>query len=756
MGQVTFFYLKKNNRYLNTSRAIPRNMKTTTFLLLIICMFSFPANAGTWQTTITHTATPVTIDGKLDDAAWTSVTPITEMWEHYPTDTVRASKQTDIYLAYDENYLYIAALCYDTREKLIVQSLSRDDNGAFWVSDAFSATIDPLNSGRNGYFFGLNAGGGEIDALASQSGYYPQFDNEWSNKWMSAVGRSPEGYIYEMAIPFSIMSIDPNNKVWGINFLRNDMEFKNAYYTWTKYDISHDGRDLGYLGQMVFDSVPNGGKGKINIIPSITGGVKKDYEEENNPGYDFIYGLDAKIALSPRTNLDLMVVPDFSQANVDREYLNFGRFEYYMQEQRQFFLESSDLFTNFGADNFKPIYTRRIGIKDWNNYRIWGGGRLTGSRGESLRYGLLNVQTDRYEQDPAENFTIGVFEKNVGKSTLKGLITNIEKFDTSGYLSKRFNRTAGIDYQYKYSEGRFMSYGSANKSFTSENADDSYYMQAGTDYNGRQLHSFNKINYVADNYINDLGFFSRMYLEEPERDTTIRRGIVEVKNWTELYIYPRAESKLSYYSPYLQHESYFDIQGELEERVLGTGIRANHKNTGFTSLYYWHSDVYLPYQAKVNDDIIMPIEHYAAHGIGFFHKTDERKVVKHEFNIKLSEYYRGSKLEYYNSLTLRLMPYAKITADYTYCLLEFPEPWGRYVYHLAGFQTDVFLSRDLIWTTLLQLNTQNERFKLNSRFQWRYSPMSSFYIVLAENFDQSTGDPQNISLTAKLTYWLSR
>ena len=54
--------------------------------------------------------------------------------------------------------------------------------------------------------------------------------------------------------------------------------------------------------------------------------------------------------------LDLTYNPDFSQAEVDDEIVNLRRFEIKLPEKRQFFLQNSDLFSNYGAvrtiDNF--------------------------------------------------------------------------------------------------------------------------------------------------------------------------------------------------------------------------------------------------------------------------------------------------------------------------------------------------------------------------------------------------------------------
>ena len=106
-------------------------------------------------------------------------------------------------------------------------------------------------------------------------------------------------------------------------------------------------------------------------------------------------------------DLDLSVLPDFSTVEVDQQYIDFYRYEYYAPEQRSLFLENGDLFSGMGSIEddmipfesykIKPLYTRRIGIKDWEPVPMVYGVRLSGNVNEDLRIGLSNAQTEKYE-----------------------------------------------------------------------------------------------------------------------------------------------------------------------------------------------------------------------------------------------------------------------------------------------------------------------------------------------------------------------
>ena len=80
-----------------------------------------------------------------------------------------------------------------------------------------------------------------------------------------------------------------------------------------------------------------------------------------------------KIAVTSSLNLDITVNPDFSQVEVDRQITNLSRFSLFFPEKRQFFIENSDLFSQFGFRQIRPFFSRRIGLSNGNVIPIIGG-----------------------------------------------------------------------------------------------------------------------------------------------------------------------------------------------------------------------------------------------------------------------------------------------------------------------------------------------------------------------------------------------
>jgi hypothetical protein len=71
-----------------------------------------------------------------------------------------------------------------------------------------------------------------------------------------------------------------------------------------------------------------------------------------------------------------------------------------------------------------------------------------------------------------------------------------------------------------------------------------------------------------------------------------------------------------------------------------------------------------------------------------------------------------------------------------------------------GLKIDYSLSTIMYLTAFLQYNTQAENVNINVRYQWRYRPMSDFFIVYSENYDPFFMT-KNRSLAFKWVYWFN-
>ena len=104
-------------------------------------------------------------------------------------------------LGYDETNLYIAAICYDhlPSKNFTIPSLKRDFE--FVQSDALVIYLDPFNDKVNGFAFGINPLGVQLEGLLQQGGRFGIL-KDWDNKWFSEIRQYEDRWVAEIRIPF--------------------------------------------------------------------------------------------------------------------------------------------------------------------------------------------------------------------------------------------------------------------------------------------------------------------------------------------------------------------------------------------------------------------------------------------------------------------------------------------------------------------------------------------------------------------------
>ena len=69
----------------------------------------------------------IRVDGRLDEPAWAALTPLTRFIQAQPHDGEPASEDTEVYLGFDDDALYVGAHMFDSDPSaLITKSLERD------------------------------------------------------------------------------------------------------------------------------------------------------------------------------------------------------------------------------------------------------------------------------------------------------------------------------------------------------------------------------------------------------------------------------------------------------------------------------------------------------------------------------------------------------------------------------------------------------------------------------------------------------
>lgn len=188
-------------------------------------------DSGRKSFTISRTDTPPIIDGRLDDAVWSTAAYVDDFHQTSPIDGAVPSEATIVRVTYDDDFLYIAAELKDS-DPSGIRATQMIQGKTFYSDDRFWIMLDSFNSKRNDYFFQVNANGVRRDALRENNS---RFIEEWSAIWQAESAIHEDGWATEIAIPFKSISFNPDSDTWGINFGRSIVR-KQEYAYWSSHD----------------------------------------------------------------------------------------------------------------------------------------------------------------------------------------------------------------------------------------------------------------------------------------------------------------------------------------------------------------------------------------------------------------------------------------------------------------------------------------------------------------------------------------
>jgi hypothetical protein len=155
-----------------------------------ICLDLFAQTAGLenqnqFQIHIHQTSETIKIDGELTEEVWKTAEVASQFINWVPTDVGIPGRQTEFRTTYDDEYIYVGVVLYDT-DYYVIKTLKRDKDVG--QSDVWGIVIDPTNQHRNGYTFLVNAYNAQSEDVIPDGGNL-ELDLSWDNKWLSATAR---------------------------------------------------------------------------------------------------------------------------------------------------------------------------------------------------------------------------------------------------------------------------------------------------------------------------------------------------------------------------------------------------------------------------------------------------------------------------------------------------------------------------------------------------------------------------------------
>jgi hypothetical protein len=402
----------------------------------------------------------VSIDGRLDEAAWAGATPITELTQSSPDEGKPPSERTEIRILYDVSAIYIGARMYDSLgAKGVRSALARRDqlmNSNSLTSDRIAFVFDTFRDKNSRTWFELNPDG--------VKGEHQNGDDSYDPVWEGAAKIDSLGWTAEFRIPYSQLRFSRSaEQLWGMQIWRT-IDRRNEQDMWAFWRNNEYGGPafFGTLEGITVTSRPR----QVELVPYVTSRSKFERARPGDPYHSNTevinrIGGDAKINLTSNLTLDATINPDFGQVEVDPAVVNLSVFETTFSEKRPFFVSNSQYFSTGGINCFfcsnvsslNFIYTRRIGrspqlaglLSGRSDFMdasdatsILGAGKVTGRTSSGITVGAMDALTNRekarfrpvgssvddtQEIEPLTNYFIGRLRKDFrGGATRVGTI----------------------------------------------------------------------------------------------------------------------------------------------------------------------------------------------------------------------------------------------------------------------------------------------------------------------------------------------
>ena len=734
---------------------IKKNIALQAYLLAL--MFPFLLLSQEKEIFVPSFNGEIKIDGIGNESVWDIAKWASDFWMWRPTDSLLAKKQTRFKIIRDNQNLYILVELSTNGTNFTTPSLKRDFSS--YGQDYLHLLFDTFSDATNAFSFVTNPLGIKADGLISggNQDFRSNRNYSWDTKWNVETKIKDNSYTAEFRIPFNSMFYDSKNSSWRFNMYRRNTQ-QNEHSIWVKTPQNQLIGNLAFMGKMVFEKPLKKARNPVSVIPYISG-IDYDDFTNSNKNTNASIGGDAKIPIGNALNLDLTFNPDFSQVEVDDQIVNISRFEISLPEKRQFFTQNDDLFKDFGSTrDVIPFFSRRIGVakdRDGNTIenRIIAGGRLSGKLNSNLRIGFLNILTEADEKNEIPSNLNTVFtlrQKIFDRSNVSFFFIDRRTRDEYDFISEeeRKNSVTGLEYNLASTDSKWTGRAYLHKSFTEGLNDDD--MIVGMNLQRNTLRHKASLEFIhgGEDFRSDLGFFRRT-------------GFLKLSPSYSYRIYPKNENVISYeFTQYnfLVFNSAKDYI--VSDRGFWSSVRKSYLNG--TSLRFSYSN---RYEYLFNDfdptrsegSTPLPANsnfNYSTYQISY--RSDQRKRFNFDSEINYGSFYNGRKLSIENELKWRKQPIFNASMIVNYNSIKLPNPYPSKNIWLISPKLDFTFTKTLFWTTFVQYNSQGENLGVNSRFQWRFAPLSDLFLVYNDNYISSDNfSPRYRSFNLKFTYWLN-
>jgi hypothetical protein len=674
----------------------------------------------------------VTFDGRIDEPFWSNIEPATGFRMQEPNEGADASEKTEVRIAYDSENLYIGVTLFDSDPSGIKAFLKRRDV-RISSDDRFVWILDTFNDQRGAYFMEINPNGLRTDGLLTV-GQGGDINLNWDGIWDARTEIGDFGWSAEIVIPFRSLNFDPDSDTWGANFMRV-IRRKNETVLWSGFrrnqgiDRPQDAGKITGLSNLSqglgLEVIPYGIASRVNdeqVVPAETS-VSPDA------------GVDVNYSITPGLKASITVNTDFAETEVDQRQVNLTRFPLRFPEQRDFFLEGSNIYEFAPRSGVDPFFSRNIGLNQGQPVPISYGARLLGNAGE-YNVAFLHVRTgeDSEVNVNAENFTVARVRRNLGSESTIGVVytrraTEDGPFSIEGLQDRH---TFGTDLELGTSN--FL--GNKNLQFQAffVGHNDAFSNRDETDIWDRSSRGI-RLNFPNQPWSGAISYreFGEAY--NPSVGFARRIGFRRVN--------PQAA-----YSPQLtnsdliqemQWSIWFEHLMDMDFNVLTQQVRMTILGINFASGDRFEIDLDREYEVLVepfdirrDGTIILPVGEYRNWSFDTSIRTASFRKISADLEFEYGGFWSGTQTEYGVEVTLR--PFPGIDLNPEYIRTEVNLDQGSFSTDLFRFEGNYDFTTSLFLSSTIQYDNVSKLIGLNTRLRWIITPGSDLYFVYNHNW----------------------
>ena len=703
-------------------------MPRFTVVLVLACAVGLPAvcqGQATAPRAITafRTTKPVTVDGRLNDAAWKDAEAVDGFIQSEPATGQPATERTTVRMLFDGVTLFIGAFCYDRDPAgIIVNDLRKDFS--LTGQDTFEVIIDSFGDKRNGFLFATNPDGARADQQITNEGR--DINASWDAVWTVRTGRSPEGWTVEMAIPLKSLRFETGGS-WGVNFSRR-IRRKNEIDYWSPIPRSFSLARVSLAGVLNGLSEATPGR-NLQIKPYVlAGGVRAvggaGYSSTSN------IGLDAKYAVTSALTLDVTARPDFAQAEADEQQVNLTQFSQFFPEKRSFFLENAGLFyvgdtararinpTPTPDEDLLIFFSRRIGLSPTGAaVPIVAGARLTG-RAAGLSVGALTVQTESTPASPATNYSVLRVRRNLfGASDVGAIVMSRQNTSAGG----DYNRVYGVDANIRlYRILDWSSY--AIRSATPGASSGQYAARTSVNWEGPFFHGKAGVLAIGEGFRDDLAYYRRTGV----RKYILDAGVRSRPAWLNRF-------GLRELHPHLSNSWYTNTANRMIGSMQHYGLTFLRKSGAYLELSA------NPQTQTLEKALRLPAEtvplapgDYSWNEWRVLMQSDSSRAISGTATINWGGLWNGTQRSISGSVTARPNEHWRMTLGLQRTAGTLLLPGQSFVSSIATVRSSYSFTANMFLDALVQYNRDTRQVNTNIRYNFLHHPLSDLYLVFNE------------------------